>query len=126
MHFHQKHAPLHIGDIELSWLQGGFFHLDGGTMFGPVPKVLWQKRYAVDNENLIPMCNDPILVRTGDMNVLIDTGLGNKLNDKQRAIFKVTTPWDLPAQLEMLAGSAETTSIWSFSPTVISIMPVEF
>jgi glyoxylase-like metal-dependent hydrolase (beta-lactamase superfamily II) len=100
MHFHQKHAPLHIGDIELSWLQGGFFHLDGGTMFGPVPKVLWQKRYAVDSENLIPMCNDPILVRTGDMNVLIDTGLGNKLNDKQRAIFKVTTPWDLPAQLE--------------------------
>jgi hypothetical protein len=33
--------------MELSWLQGGFFHLDGGTMFGPVPKILWQKRYPV-------------------------------------------------------------------------------
>jgi hypothetical protein len=61
----KTHESLHIGDIELSWLQGGFFHLDGGTMFGPVPKILWQKQYAVDNENFIPMCNDPILVRTG-------------------------------------------------------------
>jgi hypothetical protein len=33
---------LSLGDIELYWLQGGFFHLDGGTMFGPVPKVLWK------------------------------------------------------------------------------------
>ena len=68
-------------------------------MFGPVPKVLWQRRYAVDNDNLIPMCNDPLLVRTGDMNVLIDTGIGNKLNEKLRAIYKVTSSWDVPAQL---------------------------
>jgi glyoxylase-like metal-dependent hydrolase (beta-lactamase superfamily II) len=94
------HGPLSIGDIELSWLQGGFFHLDGGTMFGPVPKVLWQKRYAVDKDNLIPMCNDPLLVRTGDMNILIDTGIGNKLSEKQRTIYKVTSPWDIPSQLE--------------------------
>ena len=93
-------GPLTIGDIELSWLQGGFFHLDGGTMFGPVPKVLWQKRYAVDKDNLIPMCNDPLLVRTGDMNILIDTGLGNKLSEKLQGIYKVTSSWDIPAQLE--------------------------
>ena len=101
MHFHKMHGSLHIGDIELSWLQGGFFHLDGGTMFGPVPKVLWQKRYAVDSNNLIPMCNDPLLVRTGTMNVLVDTGIGNKLTDKQRKIFIVTSSWDLPAQLKI-------------------------
>jgi glyoxylase-like metal-dependent hydrolase (beta-lactamase superfamily II) len=96
----KTHESLHIGDIELSWLQGGFFHLDGGTMFGPVPKILWQKQYTVDDENLIPMCNDPILVHTGGMHVLIDSGLGNKLNEKQQSIYKVTSPWDLPAQLE--------------------------
>lgn len=93
------HAIFRIGDIELTWLQGGFFHLDGGTMFGPVPKSLWQKRYKADENNLIPMCNDPILVRTAGLNILIDTGLGNKLDEKQRSIFKVTSPWDLPAQL---------------------------
>ena len=95
------HEFLHIGEIGLTWLQGGFFHLDGGTMFGPVPKILWQKRYSADANNLIPLCNDPILVRAAGMNILIDTGLGNKLDDKQRSIFHVTLPWDLPAQLEM-------------------------
>jgi glyoxylase-like metal-dependent hydrolase (beta-lactamase superfamily II) len=91
---------LSLGDIELSWLQGGFFHLDGGTMFGPVPKVLWQKRYAADMDNLIPMCNDPILIRTGGKNIIIDTGLGNKLGEKQKTIYRITSPWDLPAQLK--------------------------
>ena len=99
MNVNTAHGPLNIGDIELSWLQGGFFHLDGGTMFGPVPKVLWQRLYAVDNDNLIPMCNDPLLVRTGNMNILIDTGIGNKLDEKQRAIYHVTSSWDIPAQL---------------------------
>jgi glyoxylase-like metal-dependent hydrolase (beta-lactamase superfamily II) len=98
-----EHAQqfLHIGGMDLTWLQGGFFHLDGGTMFGPVPKSLWQKRYAVDVNNLIPMCNDPILVRIAGKNILIDTGLGNKLGEKQRSIFQVTKEWDLPAQLAL-------------------------
>ncbi len=68
-------------------------------MFGPVPKVLWQKRYAASEDNLIPMCNDPLLIRAGDLHILIDTGIGNKLSEKQLQIYQVTSPWDLPAQL---------------------------
>lgn len=97
--------PLKIGDIDIFWLKGGDFRLDGGTMFGPVPKLLWQKRYEVDKDNLIPLCNDPILVRTPDNNIIIDTGLGNKLNKKQQAIFHLSPPWDVPAQLAELGLS---------------------
>ena len=102
IHMNTNRAPelLRIGEIGVTWLQGGFFHLDGGTMFGPVPKILWQKKFTVDENNLIPMCNDPILVRAPGMNILIDTGLGNKLDQKQRSLFHVTSEWDLPARLE--------------------------
>jgi glyoxylase-like metal-dependent hydrolase (beta-lactamase superfamily II) len=94
--------PLRIGNIEIRWLSGGDFRLDGGTMFGPVPKVLWQKRYPVDQANCIPMCNDPLLVKTSDALIVIDSGLGNKLSEKQRSIFQVSTPWDIPHQLHGL------------------------
>ena len=40
----QMKAGFKIGDFELTWLNGGLFELDGGTMFGVVPKVLWQKK----------------------------------------------------------------------------------
>lgn len=69
-------------------------------MFGPVPKVLWQKQYATSKDNLIPMSNDPILVRTGEHLAIIDTGIGNKLTDKQMRIHNVSSSWDIPEQLE--------------------------
>lgn len=98
-------TPLRVGDIEICWLSGGDFKLDGGTMFGVVPKVLWQKRYPVDAGNCILMRNDPLLVRTPDALVVIDTGLGNKLSEKQQRIYQVSSSWDIPAQLEQLGLS---------------------
>jgi hypothetical protein len=47
-------AGFKIGDFELVWLNGGRFELDGGAMFGVVPKVLWQKKYPANSENYIP------------------------------------------------------------------------
>ena len=89
-----------IGDIQLIWLNGGNFRLDGGAMFGAVPKVLWQKCYAVDEKNTILMCNDPLLIVTPQNIILVDTGLGNKLTDKQKKIFTVGGEWDLVSQLK--------------------------
>jgi hypothetical protein len=58
-------GSLKIRDIQLLWLNGGNFRLDGGAMFGAVPnKVLWQKSYPVDAENTIPLCNAPLLAIT--------------------------------------------------------------
>jgi glyoxylase-like metal-dependent hydrolase (beta-lactamase superfamily II) len=84
---------LKIGDFELTWLNGGTFELDGGTMFGVVPKVLWQKKYPADAENYITLDKSPSLVRTAKELVLIDSGLGNKLTDKQKKIFRVRQEW---------------------------------
>ena len=98
---------LRIGKLELFWLRGGAFELDGGTMFGVVPKILWQKKYPSDSENYIPMVAWPILVRTPDYLVLIETGLGNKLTEKQRKIFRVKDDWKVPEDLDSLSIKRE-------------------
>ncbi|MDO9041682.1 MAG: MBL fold metallo-hydrolase [Desulfocapsaceae bacterium] len=98
--------PLRVGAAELFWLSGGDFRLDGGTMFGPVPKSLWQKKIPADADNTIPLCNDPLLIRTSTMNILVDSGLGNKLTPKEQAIFK-TSPWRLLTQLASLGLSRQ-------------------
>ena len=78
-------------NMKLNWLNGGLNFLDGGTMFGPVPKVLWSRRYEVDENNLIELRTDPILLQYENKNILIDTGLGNgKLNEKMKRNLGVT------------------------------------
>jgi glyoxylase-like metal-dependent hydrolase (beta-lactamase superfamily II) len=70
-------------DMTLTWLDGSENYLDGGTMFGVVPKALWSRRYEADEQNRIKMRNDPILIQYGGKNVLIDTGHGKgKLTEK--------------------------------------------
>jgi glyoxylase-like metal-dependent hydrolase (beta-lactamase superfamily II) len=98
---------LRIGDFELTWLNGGRFELDGGAMFGVVPKVLWQKKYPADEQNYITLIAAPILVKAGSRHILIETGLGNKLSDKQRQIFRVRGQWDIPAELNRLGLARE-------------------
>jgi glyoxylase-like metal-dependent hydrolase (beta-lactamase superfamily II) len=98
-----------LGDFEIFWLNGGEFELDGGTMFGVVPKTLWLKKYATDgyknvshDNNYIKLLNAPLLVKTPDALVLIETGLGNKLNGKQKEVFRVKKEWDLPGDLKKM------------------------
>ncbi len=91
-----------LGDFELTWLNGGRFELDGGAMFGVVPRILWTKKVAGDAENYIPLTASPILVKTSDALVLIDSGLGNKLDEKQRKIFRLKEEWQVPHDLESL------------------------
>jgi glyoxylase-like metal-dependent hydrolase (beta-lactamase superfamily II) len=82
---------LKIGDITITWLSGGVTHLDGGAMFGVVPKPLWSKKYPCNDHNQIELRTDPLLVQTEGKNILIESGIGvNKLPDKQRRNFGVT------------------------------------
>lgn len=78
-----------LGDFELHALTSGFIRLDGGAMFGAVPKVLWEKTNPADDKNRILLAMNILLVRTGRHNILIDTGIGNKGNEKFNAIFGV-------------------------------------
>ena len=76
-----------LGDFELDIISDGAFRLDGGAMFGVVPKVLWEKQKAPDEKNRIRMGTNCLLVRTGREVLLIDTGLGDKNDAKFQAIY---------------------------------------
>ena len=76
-----------LGDFELTILSDGFYFLDGGAMFGVVPRPLWEKRAPVDAENRILLGLNTVIVRTGKHTIAIETGIGNKLSHKLRAIY---------------------------------------
>lgn len=100
-----------LGDFELIWLNGGIFELDAGTMFGVVPKVLWSKKYASTEDNYIPLTTWPILVKTPNSIILIETGLGNKLTEKQKQIFRVKEAWSILADLNEIGIKREDVNI---------------
>lgn len=76
-----------VGDFELTVLSDGWYLLDGGAMFGVVPKPLWEKRAPADEQNRILLGLNTVVVRTGKHTVAIETGIGNKLNPKLREIY---------------------------------------
>jgi len=76
-----------VGDFELTILSDGHYFLDGGAMFGVVPKPLWEKRAPADDQNRILLGLNTVIVRTGKHTIAIETGIGNKLSDKLRAIY---------------------------------------
>ena len=76
-----------VGDFDLTICTDGIYLLDGGAMFGVVPKTLWQKRIAADAQNRIRLGLNSVVVRTGKQTVVIETGIGNKQTPKMRAIF---------------------------------------
>ncbi len=78
-----------IGSFVCHTLEAGLQHLDGGAMFGVVPKPLWEKRIAPDARNRIPLAMRPLLVEHPDGLVLIDNGLGNKEDAKFCDIFGI-------------------------------------
>jgi glyoxylase-like metal-dependent hydrolase (beta-lactamase superfamily II) len=79
-------ARTHIGDFELTVCTDGTYKLDGGAMFGVVPKLLWEKRAAADDQNRILLGLNTVVVRTGKHMVVIETGVGNKQAAKLREI----------------------------------------
>ena len=76
-----------VGDFELTICSDGIYLLDGGAMFGVVPKPLWQRRIRADAENRIRLGLNSAVVRTGKHTVVIETGVGNKQTPKMREIF---------------------------------------
>jgi glyoxylase-like metal-dependent hydrolase (beta-lactamase superfamily II) len=81
-------ARTQVGDFELTVCTDGTYKLDGGAMFGVVPKTLWQKRAPADDLNRILLGLNTVVVRTGKHTVLIETGIGNKQPPKLREIFE--------------------------------------
>jgi len=76
-----------LGDFELTVVSDGTYFLDGGGFFGVVPKVLWSKKVTADQQNRVSAGLNSLLVRTGKQNILIETGIGNKLSEKMARIY---------------------------------------
>jgi glyoxylase-like metal-dependent hydrolase (beta-lactamase superfamily II) len=80
---------MQIGDIEIRYLDGGSFRLDGGAMFGVVPKVFWEKKSPPDEKNRIHLRANSLLVRAQGKTIVIETGNGTKWDAKNRGIYAI-------------------------------------
>ncbi len=80
---------MRIGKYEIKDIISGYFALDGGAMFGIIPKVLWQKNNRPDGTNRIKLSTRNLLLSSGNRNILIDTGMGNKWDEKSIGIYDI-------------------------------------
>ena len=89
---------MRLGDLELTPLLDRHFRLDGGAMFGVVPKPLWEKRTRADERNRIPLAMRPLLVR-GARLMIVDAGGGEKMEPKLQDIYGFERAETLDASL---------------------------
>ena len=73
---------LTLGDFELNIFSDGTYVLDGGAFFGVIPKVMWSRKAPADEKNHVQAGLNSLLIRTGKQNVLVETGMGNKLSER--------------------------------------------
>ncbi len=93
--------------MKITSIHCGNFKLDGGAMFGIVPKRMWQKLTTPDENNLCTWAMRALLVETADRKILIDTGLGNKQDEKFRSHFEPHGPETLFGSLARAGVSRE-------------------
>ena len=86
-----------IGQYSVTPIVFGSFRLDGGCMFGSVPKNLWSKAISADDENCIPLVCRSLLIEGGSRTFLVDVGIGNKWTEKQRTIYGIKLDESLAA-----------------------------
>jgi glyoxylase-like metal-dependent hydrolase (beta-lactamase superfamily II) len=89
---------LKLGDLEFHILSDGNVYLDGGAMFGIVPRTLWEKKIPPDGRNRIQLGLNCLLIHAGGKRILVETGAGGKWTDKLRDIYGIDGPF-LPQQL---------------------------
>lgn len=90
---------MQFGEFELIPLSDGAFRLDGGAMFGVVPKPLWERRAPADDKNRISLGMRPLLVKTKTQRILIDAGCGDKMSAKDTAIYAIDRAHNLDHSL---------------------------
>ena len=78
-----------IGKYKLKIIESGYFGLDGGAMFGIIPKPLWQKTNPADESNRVKLATRNLLLESADRKIIVDVGMGDKWEEKQKKIYNV-------------------------------------
>lgn len=80
---------MHLGGYQLDIVHAGTLRLDGGAMFGIVPKALWERRIPADEQNRIPLATRCLLLQGHGRTILIDCGAGDKFGEKMAGIYAI-------------------------------------
>jgi methylmalonyl-CoA epimerase len=99
-----------FGEIDLVTVSDGFFYLDGGAMFGVVPKTFWEKKAPPDERNRIRMAMRCLLLR-GARTMLVDAGSGDKMTPKQAEIYRLERDFNLQHALPAAGVSPESIDV---------------
>ena len=108
-----------LGAFRIHALEAGLVRLDGGAMFGVVPKPLWERRIPADARNRIPLATRCLLVETPDALVLVETGLGNKEDEKFLDIYGVD---NAPSDARWPDRLHEAVAAAGFAPADVSVV----
>jgi len=92
---------MQIGKYKLKTVVSGKIGLDGGAMFGIIPKPLWEKTNPADEQNRVTLATRNLLLISDDKKILIDTGMGNKWDDKSKNIYRIDPEISLEKSLEL-------------------------
>lgn len=98
---------LNLGNFKIHGLRDGFFHLDGGAMFGVVPKTLWQRFFTPDEDNRIRLALNSLLIETGKKNILVETGIGDHLPKKHASYYSLERDPGLVGELDRIGFAPE-------------------
>lgn len=108
-----------IGDFKIYPLADGFFGLDGGAMFGVVPKPVWERTNPPDEQNRIRLALRPLLILTANERILVDTGIGDKYDVKFAERYRIEKP-------DTLLGSLKRTGLEPAEVDVVLLTHLHF
>lgn len=96
-----------LGQFEIQSFVEHKFRLDGGSMFGVIPRVMWQKLIPPDDNNMIPMVNNLFLLKAHGKNILFETGLGSTLSERERIVYNAEGDSAMESGLAMCGCAPE-------------------
>jgi len=98
---------IRLGETRVFVLRDGTFALDGGAMFGVVPRVLWEKTDPPDEKNRVTLALNVALIEAGGKRILVDTGIGDKWSEKESRMYRIDRSSTLLGSLKDLGLTPE-------------------
>lgn len=95
---------MHLGDYRVEIVPDAEFRLDGGAMFGVIPRTLWAEQYPPDEHNRIRLNMNCLFIEAGRERILIETGIGDKWSAKQQAMYGINRERTLAESVEKITG----------------------